>query len=151
MAIYGPSKAFVLSFSEALWAENRSPRSSALSRTSGTEFFEAFDGQEPAPMSRRDTTENTVRTALRALDRGRSHVFSGSPFYLLLLQSGRAGLNSALVRTSERILRPSAKGEIPLQNRFKIKLLYKLLSVIDNNVANEVPWPSFGQGAPHMA
>jgi short-subunit dehydrogenase len=113
MAIYGASKAFVLSFSEALWAENLHTGVRVLALCPGpvdTGFFEAFGGDEPAAMGRRDTTENTVRTALRALDRGRSHVISGSSFYFWLSQSGRFVSRSTLARTSERILRPSAIG-----------------------------------------
>ncbi len=111
MAIYGASKAFMLSFSEALWAENLHTGVRILALCPGpvdTGFFEAFGGAEPAAMGRRDTTENTVRTALRALDRGRIHVISGSPFYFWLSQSGRFISRSTLARTSERILRPSA-------------------------------------------
>jgi short-subunit dehydrogenase len=110
MAVYGASKAFILSFSEALWAENLNTRVRVLALCPGpvdTEFFEAFGGEEPAAMSRKDTTENTVNTALRALDRGRGHVISGSPFYFWLAQSGRFVSRSALAKTSEKILRPS--------------------------------------------
>jgi short-subunit dehydrogenase len=111
MAIYGASKAFVLSFSEALWAENLHTGVRILALCPGpvdTGFFEAFGGDEPAAMGRRDTTEHTVTIALRALDRGRSHVISGSPFSFWLSQSGRFVSRSTLARTSERILRPSA-------------------------------------------
>lgn len=85
MAIYGASEALLLSFSEARWAENQETGVRVLAHCPGpveTEFFKAFGGQEPAAMSRRDTTENTVRTPLRVLDRRRSHL-------LLASQSGR--------------------------------------------------------------
>jgi uncharacterized protein len=109
MAIYGASKAFLLSFSEALWAENLNTGVRILALCPGpvdTAFFEAFGGDEPAALGRRDTAENTVRTALNALDRQRSHVISGSPLFFWLTQSGRLVPRSTLVRTSERILRP---------------------------------------------
>ena len=111
MAIYGASKAFVLSFSEALWAENLHTGVRILALCPGpvdTGFFEAFGGDAPAAMGRRDTAENTVRTALRALDRGRNYVISGNAWYFWLSQSGRFVSRSTLARTSERILRPSA-------------------------------------------
>ncbi len=110
MAVYGASKAFVLSFSEALWAENLNTGVRILALCPGpvdTEFFKAFGGQEPAAMGRRDTAENTVKTALGALDRGRSYVISGSPFYFWLSQSGRLVSRSTMARTSESLLRPS--------------------------------------------
>ena len=109
MAVYGASKAFLLSLSEALWAENLKTGVRILALCPGpvdTRFFEAFGGNEPAAMARRDTTENTVRTALRALDRGRNYVISGSPFHFWLSQSGRFVPRSTLARASERILRP---------------------------------------------
>jgi uncharacterized protein len=109
MAIYGASKAFLLSFSEALWAENLNTGVRILALCPGpvdTAFFEAFGADEPAALGRRDTAENTVRTALNALDRQRSYVISGSPLSFWLAQSGRLVPRSTLVRTSERILRP---------------------------------------------
>jgi uncharacterized protein len=111
MAVYGASKAFVLSFSEALWAENLHTGVRILALCPGpveTEFFRAFHGEGPAAIRRKDTAENTVKTALRALDQRRSYVISGSRFNYWLSQSGRLVSRSTLARTSEKMLRPSA-------------------------------------------
>jgi len=111
MAVYGASKAFVLSFSEALWAENLNTGVRVLALCPGpvdTEFFKVVGSEEPASVGRKDTAENTVKTALRALDQGRSYVISGSRMNYWLSQSGRLLSRSTLARTSEKILRPSA-------------------------------------------
>ncbi len=110
MAVYGATKAFVLSFSEALWAENLHTGVRVLALCPGpvdTGFFTVAFSKEPALVSRKDTAENTVKTALRALDQGRSYVISGNRMNYWLSQSGRLVSRSTLARTSERILRPT--------------------------------------------
>lgn len=112
MAVYGATKAFVLSFSEALWAENLHTGVRVLALCPGpvdTAFFKVLGSEEPASVGRRDTAENTVKTALSALDQGRSYVISGGPMNYWLSQSGRLVSRSTLARTSEKILRPTAE------------------------------------------
>ena len=73
MATYAATKAFVLSFSEALWEENRAHGVHVMALCPGvteTNFFEAARGR-----SRRrafQTPEEVVDTALRGLARGKS-------------------------------------------------------------------------------
>lgn len=79
MATYAATKAFVLSFSEALWEENRPHGIKVLALCPGvtdTNFFEAARGQKP-PARVAQSPEDVVDTALRALARGRSHIVSG--------------------------------------------------------------------------
>jgi short-subunit dehydrogenase len=79
MATYAATKAFVLSFSEALWEENRPHGIKVLALCPGvtdTNFFEAARGQKP-PARVAQSPEDVVDTALRALARGRSHIISG--------------------------------------------------------------------------
>ncbi|MBU2664808.1 SDR family oxidoreductase [Actinoplanes bogorensis] len=72
MAVYGACKAFVLSFTEALWYESRGTGLRVLSLAPGltrTEFFDelaggAYSGSYQMP-------EQVVGEAMRALDRGR--------------------------------------------------------------------------------
>jgi uncharacterized protein len=112
MAVYGATKAFVLSFSEALWAENLHTGVRVLALCPGpvdTAFFKVLGSKEPASVGRRDTAENTVKTALSALDQGRSYVISGGPMNYWLSQSGRLVSRSTLARTSEKILRLTAE------------------------------------------
>lgn len=85
MAVYGASKAFVLSFSEALWAENRSRGVRVLALCPGateTAFFDVVAAPEAAVGKRMDP-QAVVDEALRALDQGRSSHVAGRPNRLL--------------------------------------------------------------------
>jgi short-subunit dehydrogenase len=71
MAVYGATKAFVLNFTEALWAEARGTGLTVLAVCPGptrTEFFDVV-GSEDAAVGRMQTADQVVTTALRALDR----------------------------------------------------------------------------------
>jgi short-subunit dehydrogenase len=79
MATYAATKAFVLSFSEALWDENRSHGVHVMALCPGvteTNFFEA-SGIDRPPMRTVQTPEEVVETALRALPRKKPLVISG--------------------------------------------------------------------------
>jgi short-subunit dehydrogenase len=79
MATYAATKAFVLSFSEALWDENRLHGIRVMALCPGvteTNFFEASKMDRP-PMRTIQTPEEVVETALRALAREKSTVISG--------------------------------------------------------------------------
>ncbi len=72
MAVYAACKAFVLSFTEALWYESRGTGLRVLSLAPGltrTEFFDGLEGG--AYQGSYETPEQVVATAMRALDRGR--------------------------------------------------------------------------------
>ena len=71
MAVYSACKAFVLSFTEALWFESRDTGLRVLCLSPGltrTEFFDALDGG--AYNGSYPTPEQVVQTAMRVLDRG---------------------------------------------------------------------------------
>lgn len=79
MATYAATKAFVLSFSEALSEENRPHGIHVLALCPGvtdTNFFAASEIDQP-PMRTVQTPEEVVDTALRALKRGQDVVISG--------------------------------------------------------------------------
>jgi len=79
MATYAATKAFVLSFSEALWEENRQFGVHVMALCPGvteTNFFEAAQMDRP-PMRGSQTPEEVVDTALRGLKRKKSPVISG--------------------------------------------------------------------------
>ncbi len=70
MAIYGASKAFVLSFTEALWYEARPSGLRVLALCPGATTTEFFDVAGPeARIGGLQTSPQVVRAALRALDR----------------------------------------------------------------------------------
>ncbi|MDQ3755803.1 MAG: SDR family oxidoreductase [Acidobacteriota bacterium] len=84
MATYAATKAFVLSFSEALWEENRVYGIKVLALCPGvteTNFFDAAKIDRP-PMRYSQSPETVVDAALRALEKGQSHVISGWPNYV---------------------------------------------------------------------
>jgi short-subunit dehydrogenase len=71
MAVYGATKAFVLSFTEALWYESRGTGLRVLALSPGataTEFFDVAGGTADGG-SRRMSPADVVTTALTALDR----------------------------------------------------------------------------------
>src|SRR5215213_8192956 len=106
MATYAATKAFVLSFSEALGEENRSHGIHVMALCPGvteTNFFEAAKIDRP-PMRVAQTPEQVVETALSAMRRGRSHVISGWANYLMT-ESERLVPRSLIARVAAKALR----------------------------------------------
>lgn len=106
MAVYGATKAFVLSFSEALWLEGRERGVSVLALCPGateSNFHEVAGTQ--GMFGRRERAEVVVERALRALARGRSTIVSGLP-NLLLVQSTRFSPRSMVTRIAASMTRP---------------------------------------------
>jgi short-subunit dehydrogenase len=106
MATYAATKAFVLSFSEALWEENRSHGIKVMALCPGvtdTNFFEVARGHKP-PARVSQTPEDVVDTALRGLARGKSHVISGWTNFLMT-QSERLAPRSLITRVAGRMMR----------------------------------------------
>ena len=105
MAVYGATKAFVLSYSEALWQECRGTGVKVLALCPGateTEFF-ARAGEEFLTTGRQ-TAREVVDTALGALDRSAPTVVSG--WKNLLLASGyRVTPRRLMLAVSERLLK----------------------------------------------
>lgn len=79
MTTYAATKAFVLSFSEALWEENREHGVHVMALCPGvteTNFFAASKMDRP-PMRTIQTPEEVVETALRGLRQQKPSVISG--------------------------------------------------------------------------
>ena len=85
MAVYGATKAFVLSFSEALWAEYRKDGIRVLALCPGATDtnFSKVVGTEDSMVGRKRSTDSVVATALKALERGKSCAIDGNLNYLL--------------------------------------------------------------------
>lgn len=86
MAVYAATKAFVLSLSEALWEENRAYNIKVMALCPGvtdTNFFDAAQSAVKPPMRLAQTPEQVVKTALRGLARGKSHIISGWSNYFM--------------------------------------------------------------------
>jgi len=108
MATYAATKAFVLSFSEAIWEENRPYGIEVLALCPGvteTNFFEAAHGHRP-PARAAQTADEVVGTALKALGRGKGHVVSGLS-NLVMVEVERLVPRSVVVRVAGRMMRKS--------------------------------------------
>ena len=106
MATYAATKAFVLSFSEALWEENRSYGIKVMALCPGvteTGFFAAASIDLP-PMRAIQTPEDVVDTALRGLKRGKSHIISGWANFMMI-ESERLVPRSFVARMAGKVLR----------------------------------------------
>jgi short-subunit dehydrogenase len=107
MTTYAATKAFVLSFSDALWEENRDHGIKVIALCPGvtdTNFFAAAEIERP-PMRISQTPEQVVETALKGLKRGRGHVISGWANYFLT-ESERLVPRSLVARVVGKALRP---------------------------------------------
>lgn len=84
--VYGATKAFVLSFSEALWAETRGRGVRVLALCPGateTGFFEAVGSEEMGAGQKLSTPEKVVQAGIRGIDQGRSYIIDGRNNYLM--------------------------------------------------------------------
>jgi short-subunit dehydrogenase len=72
LAVYGATKAFVLSFTESLWEEARGSGLRVLAISPGameTEFYDAAGSQSADYGAKRATPQDVVRIALNTIDR----------------------------------------------------------------------------------
>ena len=94
MAVYAATKAFVLSFTEALWGELDGTGVTAMALSPGgtkTEFFEvASNGKAPGGFGKLQTVEQVITVAMNALDKLNPppSVISGASNFVLAV-SGR--------------------------------------------------------------
>lgn len=108
MGVYAASKAYVLHFSEALWAELR-PRGVTVTTlcpgTTRTEFFDHSGVPGWAERNRGQDVQTVVRTGLAAFDAGRQYVIPGWTNYLVSL-AVRLATRATVVKWSLSIFRP---------------------------------------------
>lgn len=112
MTTYAATKAFVLSFSEALWVENRAFGVHVMALCPGvteTNFFVAGKMDRP-PMRSAQTPDEVVQTALRGLRRGKSHIISGWANYLMA-ESERLVPRRMVTRIAGKAMRPKYQGD----------------------------------------
>lgn len=113
MATYAATKAFVTSFSEAIWEENRSFGVKIIALCPGgtaTNFFNEAGVGEKMPLRALETPEAVVETALRGVRAGRSHIISGWSNYFAA-QAGNFFPNSLIARIIGKVLRPRVQAE----------------------------------------
>ena len=107
MATYAATKAFVLSFSEALTEENRVHGIHVMALCPGvteTNFFEASKIDRP-PMRTIQTAEEVVDAALRGLARHKTVVISGWTNWLTV-EAERFVPRSVVTKVAAKALRP---------------------------------------------
>ena len=105
MAVYGATKAFVLSFTEALWQESKSTGVRVFALCPGateTEFF-ARTGEEFLT-SGRQTSQQVVDTAMATIDKSTPTVVSGLK-NSVLASAYRYTPKKVLLAVSERIMK----------------------------------------------
>jgi len=107
MGAYAASKAYVLHFSEALWAELRLHGVTVTTLCPGTtrtEFFDRSGVPGWAERNRGEDVESVVRTGLKAFDSGRPYVVSGWTNYLVSL-AVRLATRATVARWSMSVFR----------------------------------------------
>ncbi|HMF57519.1 MAG TPA: SDR family oxidoreductase [Pyrinomonadaceae bacterium] len=112
MATYAATKAFVLNFSIALWEESRPHKVQVMALCPGvtdTNFFEAAHIDRP-PGRAVQTPEAVVETALSALKRGKSHVVSGWPNFLMV-EAERLVPRSIVARAAGTMMRKNSSDK----------------------------------------
>ena len=146
-AVYGASKALVLSFSQALWAEARAAGVAVTALCPGptrTGFVGALgaDVGHTAIYRRLGDPEPVIKAGLRALDKGRAVVIPGVR-NKVIAASGRFMPREWLTRVSARLLRPvSTASRPPIEVRNEIVIpasaerVWDLLTDVEG-------WPSW--------
>lgn len=114
MPVYAATKAYLLHFSEALWAEVRDRGVTVMALcpgTTATEFFDVAGVPGWLKKHRSHSPRKVVRTALNALEKRRQYVIPGWGNYFLTL-SVRLARRKMVVLQSMRFFRPSRKPSV---------------------------------------
>jgi short-subunit dehydrogenase len=114
MAVYGATKAFVLSFTESLWAELRGTGLTVFALSPGatsTEFNSVVGTDDATAGARMRHPQDVVATALRHLDRRHPgpSVIDGRPNRVAAVL-GRAVSRRATVRFMHRLTDPTRQA-----------------------------------------
>ncbi|NEN93192.1 MAG: SDR family NAD(P)-dependent oxidoreductase, partial [Okeania sp. SIO3H1] len=111
MSVYGATKAFVLSFSEALWAENQDLGVKILALCPGpteSEFFQRAEFPKSvggSSMSKLTPTEEVVKDALQALEKNQSNAVTGGFLNQVIVNASRFFPRETLVSAVEKQFR----------------------------------------------
>lgn len=114
MPVYSASKAYVLHFSEALWAECRDHGVTVMAICPGatrTDFFDIAGVGGWLKRQRSQSTEQVVKTALKYLGKRRQYAVSGWLNYAISLAS-RLGPRRIVVQETTKYFRPAVTKQI---------------------------------------
>jgi short-subunit dehydrogenase len=117
MAVYGATKAFIISWSEALWAETRQHGITVVTLCPGrteTDIYQVM-GTDNAGVGKKVPPEQVVRTGLHALEKGVMTAIDGRSNYWIS-QTYRVLPRRVLVNLLERMFRPES-ATIPKKER----------------------------------
>ncbi len=112
MPVYAASKAFVLHFSEAIWAEARDRGVTVMALCPGTTETEFFDvAGVPGWLKKQhaQTARQVVKEGLRALEKRRSYVVTGFWNYLRSL-GARIATRKTVVTQTLKYFRPRTEN-----------------------------------------
>jgi len=112
MAAYAASKAYVLHFSEALWAEARGHQVTVIAVCPGvtrTSFFDVAGVPGWLKKQQALSPERVVRKALKAFERKKQYVVCGWRNYLRSL-AVRLGSRRTVVTSSMKYFRPKSRS-----------------------------------------
>lgn len=115
MAAYAASKAYVLHFSEGLWAEVRDRGVTVLGLCPGateTEFFSSAGVPRWLDKHSSQTPAKVVKTAMRALEKRKQYVISGWKNYFLSI-AVRLATRRTAVNEARKYFRPKKKDASP--------------------------------------
>lgn len=111
MSVYAATKAYMLHLSEALWAEVKERGVTVMALCPGTtetDFFDVAGISGWLKKHRAQTPEQVVKTAMKALDRGKQYVVPGLKNYLISL-GVRLARRKMVVLQSMKYFRPTRK------------------------------------------
>ncbi|MCR6108929.1 SDR family oxidoreductase [Bacillus sp. A301a_S52] len=108
MATYAATKAFVLSFTESLFAENRHLGVRVLALCPGTTKTKFFDviGTQNMPGGINGTPESVVKAGFKGIDKKRSYIIDGVKNYWIA-QASRFMPRKFTAIMGERVTRPA--------------------------------------------
>ncbi|HAG83880.1 MAG TPA: oxidoreductase [Cyanobacteria bacterium UBA12227] len=115
MAVYGATKAFVLSFSEALWAEYRDRGIRVLALCPGpteTPFHAIAQERQVGQMT---SPETVVSVGLKALEQGRSYVIPGRMNAFLSVLLPRLLPRALVALIAKQMTQPIPNSSVQLQ------------------------------------